>query len=130
MADYSSPPHLLGSYAPPAVRKGDRVWCRYRRLRCRVTSWTDAPLTWPRCQPIGLRGGSGLRVSVALQQAVLTESAATLAHGWGLSETTAREWRRRFKVGGHAGTPGTRASQRKASLAGRWRPRTCRSPTR
>jgi hypothetical protein len=44
-------PPLLGTYTPPAVRKGERVTCLYRDPDCVVTGWHDGRIPWPSCQP-------------------------------------------------------------------------------
>jgi len=44
----------------------------------RVTSWTDAPISWPRYQPIGQRGGCGLLLDDDLARAVRRESATAI----------------------------------------------------
>ena len=46
-----TPPPLIGVYRPPPVRRGERVYCRYRAAWCRVTSVTGATVPWPRAQP-------------------------------------------------------------------------------
>src|SRR5882757_7526012 len=45
----TTPPVLLGEYPTPLLDIGERVYCKYRRRRCRVTSFTTAPIPWPRC---------------------------------------------------------------------------------
>ena len=55
-------PELLGTYKPPALRVGNRTACLYRDAECVVTSWSDAPIPWPRVRTLGHRGGSGLLV--------------------------------------------------------------------
>jgi hypothetical protein len=113
----SIPPPLLGSYTPPNVRKGDRVWCRYRRAWCRVTRWTDGPVSWSRCIQFGIRGGSGLLVSRELVRAIRTESAAALKHWFGVGTKAVWNWRRAFKVG-RLGATGSRLAHRAACLKG------------
>jgi hypothetical protein len=46
------PDLLFGPYTPPALRRGERVTCLFRDCTVIVTSWTDAPISWPRCKPI------------------------------------------------------------------------------
>lgn len=114
-----TPPALIGTYTPPPVKVGDVVRCRYRRARCRVTSWTDAPVSWPRCNQLGVRGGSGLLVADELVRAVCTESAAAIKYHFGVSATVVWRWRRRFIPGqGHVRTPGDQATHRRLSAAG------------
>lgn len=115
----SDPPPLIGTYAPPPVRVGDVVRCRYRRARCRVTSWTDAPVSWPRCNQLRVRGGAGLWVNDDLVRAVRTESAAAIRHHFGVSAGVVWRWRRRFVPGaGHVRTAGDRVAHRRASETG------------
>ena len=39
---------LHGPYQPPRLRVGDRATCLFRDCDVIVTSWTDAPISWPR----------------------------------------------------------------------------------
>jgi hypothetical protein len=65
-----------------------------------VTSWTSAPIPWPRCcRPDTHGGGSGLLVTEELVRAIRTESAAALKHWFGVSTHTVWSWRRAFGVG-------------------------------
>lgn len=109
---------LLGTYHPPDVTVGQRVFCEYRRCECVVTSWTRAVISWPRVQPVGRRGGSGLWVDLTLKRAIRTEAAETLKHYFGASATSVWAWRKAFGVGGHAGTRGTAAALHGASCKG------------
>jgi hypothetical protein len=64
---------LHGPYHPPAVRKGERVFCHIRGSAV-VTGWSDAPFSWPRCRPLGARGsGHGLFVDDELARAIRCE---------------------------------------------------------
>jgi hypothetical protein len=82
-------PPLIGTHTPPNVREGQRVYCRYRRAWCRVTRWTDAPVSWPRCIQVGIRGGSGLLISRELVRAVRT-SAGSSGPAWSPAATGSR----------------------------------------
>ena len=70
-----SAPILLGTYTPPAWSIGRRVYCRVRRQWCKVSSYTDALISWPRGQPLKQRGGVGLVVNDTLERAFKKASA-------------------------------------------------------
>ena len=112
------PPPLLGTYTAAVVRKGDRVTCQYRDTLCRVTSVSSAPIPWPRVQPLGQRGGSGLWVNDDLVRAIRTESAVALKHHFGVGTKVVWMWRRAFGVVGRAGTTGSRIAIRGAAVLG------------
>lgn len=114
-----TPPALLGSYSVPAVEVGDIEFCEYRLADCRVTSWNEAPIRWPRCNKLGVKGGSGLLVTEELVRAIKTESAMALMHWFGVGEKAVWNWRKRFVPGkGNWRTPGSRAELQKISEAG------------
>jgi hypothetical protein len=60
---------LSGPYTPPALRRGDRTSCLFRDADVVITSWTAAPIPWPRCRRLECGGGSGLLVTEELVRA-------------------------------------------------------------
>jgi len=111
------PPVLLGTYTPPALRKGDRVTCLYRDAECVVTSWSDAPIQWPRVRAIGHRGGSGLLVDATLLRAIRTESVNALMHHFGVGHRCVWCWRKAFGIT-QLGTEGSRRLHAEAIAKG------------
>lgn len=111
-------PPLIGTYEAPAVKRGQVVTCLYRDRDCKLTSFTSARIPWPRVQPIGQRGGSGLWVNDTLRKAIRTESAVALRHWFGVAETVVWRWRKAFGVDGFATTKGSKRANRAASLKG------------
>ena len=101
-------PVLRGTYNPPAVRIGQRLFCRVRHKWCRVTSFTDAPISWPWGQPLKQRGGGGVVVNATLERAIRTESAESLRHFFGVTRGVVWRWRKAFGIP-RAGTPGSAA---------------------
>jgi hypothetical protein len=104
-----TPPPLIGSYRAPGVKRGRRVRCLYRKCACRVTSWTDAPIPWPRVRPV---------VNAELRRAIRTESADALKYWFGAATTVVWKWRREFGVGGRATTKGSKLAIRAAAVKG------------
>jgi hypothetical protein len=90
---------LHGPYHAPALRPGDRASCLYRDCDVVVTSWSDAPIQWPRCRSVEhRRGGPGLLVDEELARAIRTESAAAIIHWWRVTAPVVCCWRRAFNV--------------------------------
>src|SRR5262249_47040322 len=112
------PPRLFGPSRPPPLRRGDRATCLYRDAEVVVTSWTDAPLSWPRCRLAdGPGGGSGLLVDEELARAVRRESSLAIQHWFGVSPRTVWCWRRALG-GSQWGTEGSRLLHARCSAAG------------
>jgi hypothetical protein len=74
---------LHGPYRAPSLRVGDRATCLFRDCDVVVTSWTDAPLSWPRCRRAEGKGHPSLLVDEELARAIRTESAAAVGYWWG-----------------------------------------------
>jgi RNA polymerase sigma factor (sigma-70 family) len=53
---------LFGPYHLPALWCGERAFCLYRGAVVVIKSWSDAPLSWPRCRPVGGHGGGAADV--------------------------------------------------------------------
>jgi hypothetical protein len=113
------PPRLLaGPYTPPSLRRGDRATCLFRDADVTVTSWTSAPISWPRCCRPGTHGGgSGLLLDEELARAVRTESAAAVCYWWEVTAGVVWRWR---KVLGVAcwGTEGSKLLHQQVSRRG------------
>jgi hypothetical protein len=91
---------LFGPYRAPPLRRGDRATCFFRDAEVVITSWTDAPISWPRCRAAdGTGGGSGLLVDEELARAVRHESAAAVMCWWGAGHGAVFRWRRALSVG-------------------------------
>jgi hypothetical protein len=90
---------LFGPYKTPLLKRGDRATCLFRDGDVVITSWTDAPISWPRCRAIDSPGGgSGLLVDEELARAVRHESAVAVVFWWGASERAVWAWRRALGV--------------------------------
>jgi hypothetical protein len=67
---------LFGPCHAPPLKRGDRAFCLFRDCDVVLTSWTDAPISWPRCRALDRPlGGSGLLVDEELARVVRHESA-------------------------------------------------------
>jgi hypothetical protein len=97
---------------------GLRSLVLFRDRECRVTSVSNAPIPWPRVQPVEELGGSDLWVCAELVKAIRTESASALKHHFGTSTTTVWAWRKEFGVGGRATTRGSKRAIRAAAKLG------------
>jgi hypothetical protein len=82
-----------------------------------ITSWTAAPIPWPRYRRLECGGGSGLLVTEELVRAIRTESGKALQHWFGISEHTVTSWRKAFSVS-QWGTEGSRQLHRELSERG------------
>ena len=107
---------LHGPYQAPGLRVGDRTTCLYRDCDVIVASWTDAPISWPRCKRTTGKGHPSLLVDAELLRAIRTEGAATVGYWWGASASVVHDWRTAFGVGME--NPGTRHLIGKAAQKG------------
>jgi hypothetical protein len=91
---------LFGPYRPPPLQVGERHWCLLRRAEVVVYDWSLAPTPWPLCYHAETRArGKGLLIEDELARAIRHESATAVAHWWGISRATLRNWRAAFGVG-------------------------------
>jgi hypothetical protein len=113
------PPRLLAApYTPPPLRRGDRTFCLYRDADVTVTSWTGAPIPWPRyCRPGTHGGGSGLLLDEELARAVRIESAAAVCYWWGVTPGVVWRWRKALGVA-RWGTEGSKLLHQEVSERG------------
>jgi hypothetical protein len=94
-----SRPVLRGSYTPPDLQRGDQTGCLVRDCTLVVSSWSDAPISWPRgCPAVQSPGSASLIVDEELARAVRHESAAALRYWWGVSNKTVAKWRKALGV--------------------------------
>jgi hypothetical protein len=91
---------LFGPYKPPPLQKGDQTSCLYRDAPVVIAGWSDARIFWPRCYLAeGRARGHGLLIDAELARAIRHESAAAVAHWWGVSKSTVQHWRNVLGVG-------------------------------
>ena len=91
---------LFGPYTPPNLKVGDRAVCLFRDTDVIITSWTDAPIPWPRFRAVDKpHGGSGLLVDEELARAVRSESKAAVMYWCGASHAAVYNWRKALGVG-------------------------------
>src|SRR5436305_1042875 len=86
---------LLGTYATPRFRYGERVVCQMRG-EVEIVGLTDAPIPWL----IGKRGS--IRAIVlygVLVKAIRRESSLAIQHWFGVGPSTVWEWRKALAVG-------------------------------
>jgi hypothetical protein len=88
------PELLYGPYEPPPLHRGDRAICFFRDNEVVITSWTDAPISWPRCHALGRRGGSGLLITEEPVRAIRSESSSAIQYWFGVTSTTVWHWRK------------------------------------
>lgn len=84
-----------GPYVPPRCRVGDKLPCEYRGREVVVGGITDAPVQWPYRKGVGRHS---CIVCGDLIRAVQTESEIAVAHHWGVSPATVKNWRRALEV--------------------------------
>ena len=108
---------LHGPYQPPRLYVGDRATCLYRDCDVVVTSWTDAPISWPRCRHLTGKSHPSLLVNDELARAGWMESAAAVGYWWGVSPGVVWRWRKALGVGEN-NNPGSRRLRRMAAKMG------------
>lgn len=92
-------PALRGKYRAPALRRGDYTYSLVREELLRVSSWSNAPISWPRgCPVVQSPGSPSLIVDEELARAVREESAAAIRYWWGVSNVTVMRWRQALGV--------------------------------
>jgi hypothetical protein len=89
---------LHGPYTAPSLKRGDKATCLYRDGDVIITGWSDARISWPRCQLRGTRGGSGLLVDEELARAVACESSMAIRYWWGACLGAVWRWRQALRV--------------------------------
>jgi hypothetical protein len=105
-----------GPYQPPPLSRGDRATCHLRGA-VKITSWTDARISWPRCLTRGHRGGSGVLLDDELARAVKQESAAAICFWWGVHDGVVWRWRKALGVT-RTNNPGTHRLIQASAKAG------------
>lgn len=118
----------FGPYNAPRLRLGQEIECSVRG-NVTVIGVSAGRIRWPLCRPHTV---TALLVCGDLEKAVRRESAAVVAHWWGVGWTTVRRWRRalgvvRFNAGTvklrKAGYNDTKRSKKiSASKTGKARP--------
>jgi hypothetical protein len=115
---HNLPQLLHGPYQAPSLYFGERALCLLRDCQVKVTSWTAAPISWPRCCAEGTHGGgSGLLLAGDLVRAVQCESAAAIMAHWGVTDGTVWRWRKCLGIS-RDGTEGSRLAIRRAAEMG------------
>lgn len=84
----------FGPYRTPRYKAGQVISCAIRG-KVTITGLSKGPILWPQCRP---RSVLALVVYGDLEKAVHRESAAAVAHWWGVAWTTVRRWRRALGV--------------------------------
>lgn len=100
---HPAPALIAGPYNPPACEPGSKLTCA-RFGRQTVGGFTAAPIPWPYAARIG--GKPPLILCGDLVRAIRTETAAAVAHHWGVDRSVVHDWRQVLGVGRF--TPGTR----------------------
>jgi hypothetical protein len=96
---------------------GDRAFCLLRDQDVVITSWTDAPISWPPCRALHHRGGSGLLLDDELARADKNESALAIGYWWGVTDGVVWRWRKTLGVG-RMDSEGSRRLIETAAFAG------------
>ncbi len=95
---------LIGTYATPAFRIGDRTRCEVRG-ELLVCGLHDGPIPWPVGKLSPRARARSIIVYGGLAEAVRVESEQAVAHWFGVRPVTVWTWRRALGVG--ATTEGT-----------------------
>jgi hypothetical protein len=109
---------LFGPYQAPPLRCGERAFCLYRGCEVVITSWTAAPIPWPRGRRPGGRGAGSLLVNNELLRAIQQESAAALKHWWGVTGMQRWKWRKALVGSNGKGTTRLRWTEEELALLG------------
>ena len=90
---------LFGPSKAPRLKRGDVAFDSVREAPVVFIGWCDARIPWPKRLPLDPpRCGRGLLIDDELARAVLHESAAAVAHWWGVHQTAVVRWRKALGV--------------------------------
>src|SRR5262249_53370870 len=89
---------LHAPYPAPALRVGARATRLFRDCDVVITSWTDAPIPWPRGVLVGGTGHPSPIVNEELARAIINEAACAVQFWWSVSVGVVWHWRKAFGV--------------------------------
>lgn len=93
-------PQLLhGPYLSPDLHVGSTAFCLLRQCEVVITSWSIAPIYWPRSKVASHRGGSELLLAGNLVRGLRCESAHGIKYWWGVSDHTVWSWGKALGIG-------------------------------